>query len=571
MDAFALQSVLPGIRDELAGRPVTKVELAGKFGVLLRFGGTKRLLWLSAHPELSRIGLVDAPPTGYEPRPAGDNLSEPLIRSRLIDLEQETSGRVVTLRLENEDARHKAPTVVAELIPRFANVILVGNDGRILWCKREFTGDRPRQITPGRPYAYPAADPGVRFPELDAETLGRRLDEGEGPLHRRVPRGWGGGAKGFARVLEESAAADDEDFQARLLALASAAAEPAPHLAHPDGGGDPVLFPAHPGEIPGWQLGKEADANATVDVFYRAREESETADTLLADLRRVLVRRRARAAKTLNQVERRLEEADREAEYRAQAELLTAHMAQMRRGMKSVRLPAFDGSGEVEIPLDPKMDGQRNVEALFKRARRLARGREEMETQQAIQQSELREMDTAIERLEPPPSPETLQELARSYAPALLQARPGSAAASASRRPAETERTTTLPEGFSPRVYFLPGGWEVWVGRNAKQNDELTHKRASQKDIWFHARGCQGSHAVLRISSGKGEPPREIVERAAAIAAFHSKSKNSHLVPVAYTEKRYVRRPRGAPAGTAVMMREKVVMVEPGVPAEGGE
>jgi predicted ribosome quality control (RQC) complex YloA/Tae2 family protein len=125
-----------------------------------------------------------------------------------------------------------------------------------------------------------------------------------------------------------------------------------------------------------------------------------------------------------------------------------------------------------------------------------------------------------------------------------------------------------LPEGFAPRRYVLPGGWEVWVGRSAKQNDELTHRWAAPRDLWFHARGAQGSHTVLRIGSGKGEPPREIIAAAAAIAAWHSKARNSKLVPVAYTEKRYVRKPRKSPVGTAMMLREKVLMVEPGVPDE---
>ena len=73
---------------------------------------------------------------------------------------------------------------------------------------------------------------------------------------------------------------------------------------------------------------------------------------------------------------------------------------------------------------------------------------------------------------------------------------------------------------------------------------------------------------ITSVGSGKGEPPREIIAAAAAIAAWHSKARNSKLVPVAYTEKRYVRKPRKSPVGTAMMLREKVLMVEPRVPEE---
>lgn len=109
------------------------------------------------------------------------------------------------------------------------------------------------------------------------------------------------------------------------------------------------------------------------------------------------------------------------------------------------------------------------------------------------------------------------------------------------------------------------------MGRNAAQNDELTHRVARPRDLWFHARGAQGSHTVLRISSGKGEPTKSVIAAAAAIAAFHSKARNSKLVPVAYTERRFVRRPRGAPPGTASIQREVVIFVEPGIPDEAPE
>jgi predicted ribosome quality control (RQC) complex YloA/Tae2 family protein len=480
-----LHAVLPEIRDALLGRRVTKVELSGKYAVLVRFADTDRDLWLSAHPELSRAGLVERPPDVGAPRRAPDNLDEPLLNAVLSSVEGEPGGRVARFRFERRDARHPELTLIAELIPRFANVILTGNDDRILWCRREFTGPgRPRQVAPGETYAAPGGAP-----------------EREG------------------------------------------------------GAAAPVEIPA--GTSP----------NAAADAWYRPQEEDESTGLLLAELRRTLVKRRKRAAKALVQIEARLEEAGREAELREHAELLTAHLKQARRGMASVKLPAFDGSGEVEIALDPKLDPRGNAEALFKKARRVARGRDEMITQQSVQREELERVDAALERLDPPPAPADLREIVQDVAPSLLAANRSGGSARGAAGPSDApQRPSSLPEGFNPRRYVLPGGWEVWVGRSAKQNDELTHRWASQRDLWFHARGAQGSHTVLRVGSGKGQPPRDIIQAAAAIAAWFSKARNSNLVPVAYTEKRYVRKPRKSPVGTALMMREKVVMVTPALP-----
>ena len=195
MDALVLQAVLPELLEELRGRPVTKVELAGRFGVLLRFGGSRRLLYLSAHPELSRLGLLDEPPRLGEPRPGPANLSEPLRGSHLTRVSQTPGDRVATLVFENEDQRHRKPRLIAELIPRFANVILLGNEDRILWSAREFGGERVREVRAGRPYVPPEPDPGISLGAVDAAALTGRLEETDPirPFHRRLPRAWGGG------------------------------------------------------------------------------------------------------------------------------------------------------------------------------------------------------------------------------------------------------------------------------------------------------------------------------------------------------------------------------------------
>jgi predicted ribosome quality control (RQC) complex YloA/Tae2 family protein len=570
MDALLLQAVLRELAETVVGDVVTRVDLVGKTAILLRFSRERRPLFVSAHPELSRLSLVPEPPRLGAPRPAPDNLAEPLARARLASIEQEANGRVAALRFESPGARHEAPCLVAELIPRFANVLLVGREDRILWTLREFGDARRRDVAPGRRYAPPPPDPGVGLVGLDEAALRARIDAREGPRHLRIPRGWGGGSAGFARVLEEAGV----DFVPRLLALAAAARDPRPRLARRAIGGEGavaagetlVLFPADPGELPGWEILPERSANETADRFHRPREEADADAALLADLRRVLARRRTRAAKALAHVQRRLAESESAEEVRAKAELLAASVGLLRRGQRRATLKGFDGVSEVAIELDPRLDAAANVEALFKKARRLARGREDLESQRSALDAEVASADRGLAALEPPPDSDALRALAREIAPALLDASPARAAAATAAAKPSAPRAPSLPEGFNPRRYVLPGGWEVWVGRNAKQNDELTHRWAAPRDLWFHARGCEGSHAVLRLASGKGEPPRAVIEAAAQIAAFHSKARHSKYVPVAWTERRHVRKPRGAPAGTASIQREKVVFVEPREP-----
>ena len=116
------------------------------------------------------------------------------------------------------------------------------------------------------------------------------------------------------------------------------------------------------------------------------------------------------------------------------------------------------------------------------------------------------------------------------------------------------------------RIFTVDGGFEVWAGKSSKNNDELTIKFAKPNDLWFHARGAAGSHVVLKVNTGKGEPGKKAKEQAASIAAYYSKMKNAKMVPVAMTEKKYVRKPKGAAPGSVTLEREKVIFAEPILP-----
>lgn len=118
------------------------------------------------------------------------------------------------------------------------------------------------------------------------------------------------------------------------------------------------------------------------------------------------------------------------------------------------------------------------------------------------------------------------------------------------------------------REFDLGEGYTLFVGRSAANNDELTVKFGKANDIWLHARGAAGSHAILRGQNPKEtKPPKNILKVAAGIAAYYSKQKNAKMVPVAYTFKKYVHKPRGAAPGSVIMQREEVVFAEPKLPA----
>jgi predicted ribosome quality control (RQC) complex YloA/Tae2 family protein len=124
-----------------------------------------------------------------------------------------------------------------------------------------------------------------------------------------------------------------------------------------------------------------------------------------------------------------------------------------------------------------------------------------------------------------------------------------------------SEEATSPPSGRLPYRSFRVAGWDVLVGKGAAANDELTFRVAKPGDLWLHASGFAGSHVIIRIPAG-AELPREVIERAAQLAAYHSKAREaSGKVAVHVCRVADVRKPPRAPAGQVQLKRYDVVRV----------
>jgi len=274
--------------------------------------------------------------------------------------------------------------------------------------------------------------------------------------------------------------------------------------------------------------------------------------------------RRLKSARTL--VENLARDGDRAEKgdlYRRRAEALAAHLHELTQGAASVEVSDPRDGRPLVIELDPALSPVANMEAWFRRARKADKGRDVIAERLAAARAALADLEDAaagLAAIGAAAGPalanlEQLQQWQERHAPLLPEKARG------------RSRGRYGPEVPARpfRRYLVDDRWEVWVGRNNKENDELTHRAAHGLDIWLHAQGVPGSHTVLRTGGKPEQVPRTVLEKAAALAAMNSKARHAQLVPVIHTECRYVRKPRKAPAGTAVCLREKSIFVEPGV------
>jgi len=464
----------------------------------------------------------------------------------VLDVRIANRDRLVYFDLEDESQ------ILWQLFGARANVFHVGADGTIIEAFQnddEHAGTEP-------PTPYPAPMPET-FDEFEDRWTNDR-NKTRQAIQSAVSLF---GAKLARETLHRAGVATDApgdctEVERGALFGASMALREA--LTDPD----PVIYGAgpfpdtfalvplqHRDEAPAERFGT---VDAAVTDFVRGTLAKQHFHRLYDPLEEALASAAEHHRRSAKRIREELENESRAGRYERWGHLLMAQQDQVPVGTDEVELPNLFGGGEtVTIPLDPSKSPVENAQHYYERARSTRRSREEAEQR----------LDDTIERAEQ--ARQLLDELrdVRTL-DGIKQFRAeheGALAPFVEQKDAGVDR-------FPYRRFDLGEGFEVWAGKNARQNHELTFHTAQKYDLWLHAREVPGAHTVLHLPNRDAEPGSRRIHAAAAIAAHYSQAKDSGVVPVMVTERKYVTSPKGAEPGVVRVDREDVVMVEPGLP-----
>jgi predicted ribosome quality control (RQC) complex YloA/Tae2 family protein len=286
---------------------------------------------------------------------------------------------------------------------------------------------------------------------------------------------------------------------------------------------------------------------ACVRTGLRSRAIADLRDPLLKAIRRELRRVRSNLLQ-IDTAEKAVARAD---EYEKWGHLLMAHASIIEMGVAQVSLPdLMEGGNPLDIPMKPELSAIKNATRYYEKAGRLRRELDRIPQRKEDLENRLTALEDALAATEAASDVSELRQLKQRVLVRL----------------GLSFETSGQSETQPFRRFRVTGGFEVLVGRNARENELLTWQTAAKHDLWFHARGVSGSHVVLRLGSRGARVPRRAREEAAAIAAYYSKAKSSGLVPVHMAERKYLARARGAELGKVRLLREEVLLVEPGLP-----
>jgi predicted ribosome quality control (RQC) complex YloA/Tae2 family protein len=506
--------------------------------------------------------------------------------------------RVLDLQFGRRPGEPASFHLYVEIMGKYSNVILTAADNLIITAAHQVSSQQSsvRPIQTGQPYEKPPALIGTT-PSLSEsqERWQERVSLVPGAIQRQLLKNYRGLSPALVRSMAQVAGLDpnqsteslsDSDWQQlfqrwqewlqtlgieeglNVSKLKVESSNLQPSNPQPSNLQPSTFKPSNlqssfqPGwtdqgyTVMGWGAAKPAkNVQTLLNEYYTAELNQQEFTQLHHQLSQKLGNVLGKLRQKASTFEERLQQSDQADEYRQQADLLMAYLHDWKPGMKFITLLDFDSSEPVTIPLNPEKNAVQNAQALYKRHQKLKRARNAVEpllkeVQEEIQY--LEQVEASLTQLDTYNTSEDLQTLQEIREELIQQKYLDS----------PEQRSRDVTDVSEPYRYQTPSGFELLIGRNNRQNDQLTFRTAGDYDLWFHTQEIAGSHVLLRLEPGT-VPDEADLQFAANLAAHYSRGRQSDQVPVVYTKPKYVYKPRGAKPGMAIYKQERVLWGNP--------
>lgn len=573
LDGAFIHCLRRELRQRLEQSRIDKVFQPSRDELILQMRGANgtEKLYFSARAASPRVHLMAQTPENPATPPMFCMLlRKRLTGGRLADIRQNGWERALYFDFDclNELGDPVRLTLACEMMGRHSNVILIGPNGHIVDAlhRVDFTMSSVRPVLPGLPYELPPAEADrldlsavsaeafceavLRLEELPLDKALLQTAHGLSPLvcreiAFRVLRG------GDATVAELSEAQRERLlFFVRTLRETVLEQGAVPYLLAEQG--NPREFSFTPILQYGLSaVGSEMPTFSALLEHYYAEKDARTRQQQNAkDILRVLGAAADRVARKLARQQQEWEQGQQRDQKRLFADLLMAQAHTVPKGAASVQLVNYydENCASITVPLDPSLSAAANAQKYYKEYRKAQTACTVLEQQMQLGRQEARYLDSVFDALS---RAQTMRELAaireELTAGGYLRAVKGR------QKP---------PPAPAPMAFVSSDGYEIRVGRNNLQNDQLTLKTARGSDWWFHTKNLPGAHVIV-FADGT-TPPDSTLEQAAILAATFSRAgESSASVEVDFAQVRHVRKPAGAKPGMVIYDHNRTALVAP--------
>ena len=575
-DAFFLSAVLEEVRARCIGARVDKIHQPSRDTLIIHLRcreGSEKLLF-AANPTAPRLHLTaSSPENPAEPPMFCMLLRKHLMGAKIADITQPPMERAATFTFDCTDEMGfpVQKRLVAELMGRTCNLYLLSPEGRILDCLRRIGLDESakRAALPGLMYQEPEAitkrNPKVCHPSTplrsaqDDNVFSAMLaSPGADLLTDRLMDTFGGLSPLVCREAALFAAGStdaridprDEDMVAEKLQLffSEHLNHPKPYYyALPDGTPKQFAF------CPIRQYGgcQEAESFAALlDMYYTVRDRKDAMRQKSQAVRKTVQNLCTRLTRKLAIQEKELEATYDRERLRQLGDIVTANIHRIVKGQTKVQCEDFydEEMKTIDIPISPILSPQQNAAKFYKDYAKMKNAEKDLTKQIELGENELHYLKSVLE------------ELSRAQTDGELEAIKQELQEGGYLR-SDGGRKKVKQAKLQPMRFESTDGYPIYVGRNNKQNDELTFKLARKDDIWCHASKVHGSHVI--ISCGGTTPPDDTITQAAQLAAYYSETSGGQNIPVDVTPVKQVKKiPNGKP-GMVIYHTYRTVIANP--------
>ena len=565
-DAFYLKFTLDEIREKCLGGRVEKIFQPSRDSLVMLIKGPagREKLLIVANPTAPRLHLTAASPENpAEPPMFCMLLRKHLSGARLTDIQQPPMERMAVFCFDGTDEMGfpVRKRLVAELMGRTCNLYLLSPEGRILDCLRRIPLDEntKRAALPGLNYQEPEKVEKQNPETMELQNYVNLLAApGAGLLSDRLMDSLGGLSPLVCREAALHCAGDtdarieNQDISALADGLQSyfgrILTSPGAYF-YAQADGTPKQFAFCP--IAEYGACRQAESfSALLDRFYTLRDRRDAMRQKSQAIRKTVSNLCARLRRKLAVQEKELEATYDRERLRQLGDILTANIGRLKKGQTVAQCEDFydERMPVIEIPLSPLLSPQQNAAKFYKDYTRMKNAEKELTHQIALGREELSYLESVQEELNRADTEAELEEIRQE-----LQ--------SGGYVRQDAARARMKQKKLPPQRFESTDGFPIYVGRNNRQNDELTFRLARKDDVWCHASKVHGSHVI--ISCGGQTPPDNTVTQAAQLAAYYAETGGGQNIPVDVTTVKQVKKiPSGKP-GMVIYHTYRTVIVNP--------
>jgi predicted ribosome quality control (RQC) complex YloA/Tae2 family protein len=555
-DGMTISCIVKELQDNLIGNRIYKIAQPEKDELLLTIKGScgqVRVL-MSADASLPLLYLTSSNKTSPKTAPNFCMLlRKHLQNARIVSVTQPGLERIVRFELEhlNELGDLCRKYLIIELMGKHSNIIFCDDKNMIIDSIKHISGmvSSVREVLPGREYFIPKTQEKAELLKCSKDEIKSVLTARAMPTFKAIYGGFTGISPCIAHEVcyradvdsdKSACELDDRELNAVTAELERIAYDIKNNNFNPNvvyENKQPVEYAVTPlSSYPKDNTRQFETVSGLLEYYYAEKNAITRIRQRSVDLRKIVQTALERNVKKYDLQLKQLEDTAKREKYRIYGELLNAYGYGVEQGAKSMEALNYYDNQMVTIPLDPTLTTGENAKKYFDKYQKLKRTYEALTTLTKETKEEIDHLSSIATSLDIALKEEDLVQIKEELIESGYIRRKGGA---------KRERITS-----KPFHYISSDGYDIYVGKNNYQNDELTFKLATGNDWWFHAKGIPGSHVVVKANNE--ELPDRTFEEAGRLAAHYSQARGQEKVEIDYLQKKNVKKPNGAKPGFVV-------------------